>query len=261
MILAVVSSKGGVGKSTVVANLAASLAGRGLSVLVVDLDPQNASVLHFGIDPTEITGLSRVGLRGEPLWRALMETRVGVSLIPYGVVNEQDRIAFEAVLEADAEWLLKGLPEPGAGGPDLIILDTPPGPSSYLRQALRCANFALVAMLADAASYATIPLMASQVETYCHPREDFYGLAYVLNQVDGSRRLASDVANLVQQRLGDRLAPAIHRDEAVPEALASDRTVIEYDPYCVANADFDELASWLLDHARVGGQSPWRLTG
>jgi len=250
-ILSVVSAKGGVGKSTVVANLCVALSKQGLSVLAVDLDPQNASALHFGLDPAEITGLSRIALRGEPFWKALQETRSGASLLPYGVVNEPDRIAFEAILGADEKWLLNGLPDPSDGGPDIIVIDTPPGPSVYLQQALRCANFSFVLMLADAASYATIPLMAAQIETYCEPREDFLGFAYVLNQVDNSRQLARDVAELVQSRLADRLAATIHRDESVPEALASDSTVVEYDPYCVASADFDGLAAWLIDNVHA----------
>ena len=43
-IVSVINYKGGVGKTTVVANLAAELAWRGHKILLIDLDPQ-ASLL------------------------------------------------------------------------------------------------------------------------------------------------------------------------------------------------------------------------
>ena len=47
-VIAVVSAKGGVGKTTISANLAAAIALTGRPVLVVDLDPQNAMQWHLG---------------------------------------------------------------------------------------------------------------------------------------------------------------------------------------------------------------------
>lgn len=48
--IAFVNQKGGVGKTTTVATLAASLALKGFRVLVIDLDPQANLTIHLGID-------------------------------------------------------------------------------------------------------------------------------------------------------------------------------------------------------------------
>ena len=46
-VLAVVSQKGGVGKTTTSVNLAAAFARRGLKTLIIDVDPQGA--VRYGI--------------------------------------------------------------------------------------------------------------------------------------------------------------------------------------------------------------------
>ena len=51
--IAVLSHKGGVGKTLTCANLAAGLADLGMSVLLVDFDPQADLTASWGIDPDE----------------------------------------------------------------------------------------------------------------------------------------------------------------------------------------------------------------
>lgn len=54
--IAIAQQKGGVGKTTSVANVAAALARRGGRVLALDADPQGSLTLSLGIDPMDVAG-------------------------------------------------------------------------------------------------------------------------------------------------------------------------------------------------------------
>ena len=55
-LICVCSPKGGVGKTTLAANLAYSLARTGSKVLALDFDVQNALRLHFGVPLSDERG-------------------------------------------------------------------------------------------------------------------------------------------------------------------------------------------------------------
>ncbi|HEY2604915.1 MAG TPA: cellulose biosynthesis protein BcsQ [Paraburkholderia sp.] len=246
-VIAVVSAKGGVGKTTLAANLASVLAASGRRVIALDLDPQNALRLHFGVPLDSIDGLSRATLTGDP-WQTVMFDGVdGVTVLPYGAVLEDDRRRFEAYVDQDPRWLAQALQNLRLDASDIVIIDTPPGSSTYVRTALCAATFALNVVLADAASYAAIPQMERQIATYAAPRAEFGGEGYVINQIDQSRQLTKDVLKVLRQMLGARVFPGvIHLDEGVSEALACDTTLTHYDPLSQAAADFRACGAWLM---------------
>jgi cellulose biosynthesis protein BcsQ len=99
---------------------------------------------------------------------------------------------------------------------------------------------------ADPASYATLPAMESILHQYCHQRTDFFGSAYLMNNVVTSSPLARDVVRVIRSELGTRVIPSlIHQDEAVKEALAFDQLVLQYAPHSEAANDITHTAAWL----------------
>lgn len=117
-LIAVGSGKGGVGKSTVAANLAIALARRGRRVGLVDAD-------IYGPSQTRLLGVD--GIRPQAREKTLIpvETKFGVPLLSMGgLVPEGQAIAWRGSMAGgalgqmvDADW----------GDAEILILDLPPG--------------------------------------------------------------------------------------------------------------------------------------
>jgi len=123
-IIAIASGKGGVGKSTVAANLAVALARSGARTGLIDADIFGPSApIMFGVENEKLFVHDRDG-------RTLMEPveRYGVKVLSIGFLVDQDQavawrgpMASKALrqLMADAEW----------GELDYLLVDLPPGTS------------------------------------------------------------------------------------------------------------------------------------
>lgn len=117
-LIAVASGKGGVGKSTLAANLAIALARGGRRVGLVDAD-------IYGPSQPRLLGVERT--RPEALDKQLIPvaTRYGVPLLSMGQLVEPGRaIAWRGPMAAGA---LGQLVEGAWGAADTLVLDLPPG--------------------------------------------------------------------------------------------------------------------------------------
>lgn len=248
-VIGIVSMKGGVGKTSTTANLATALAAllEEGCVSVLDLDPQNGLHWHFGLCDSNLPGACEESLQ-EGDWQTIAHaSEFGVSCLPYGNVTETDREDFETLLTQQPSWIGDQLERAGLSQNAVVLIDTPPGPSVYLKQVFACADLILVVLLADAGSYATIPAMETWREEMAEIRPDLE-VYYVLNQVDHREILNRDTAALLHQQLKPRIVPVdIHADETVGEALAFQQPVVVYAPQGKASQDLAKLAAWVLD--------------
>jgi len=118
-IIAVASGKGGVGKSTVAANLATALAKSGLKVGLLDADIYGPSAPRlFGLN--DVPGLRKTDAGVQPI------TAHGVAIISMGfVVKPGAPVVWRGPMVQGA--IRQFMTDTDWGGLDVLILDMPPG--------------------------------------------------------------------------------------------------------------------------------------
>lgn len=243
--VAVVCPKGGVGKTTVAVNLAATLAERGQRCLLIGVDPQCGIVSCFGKDRFEIDNglLDFFDRDGDP----------SAAVQPSGVAN-LDFITSNVWSREEERELLEGathFPERLADqvarlrdSYDLVILDCPPNLGALTAAALLAADHYLVPLQAEELAYRALPRLFDGLDEMRRQGRHLPSLlGIVLNLVDPRTRLAADVAARVRaDYAGQVFATAIPRSVRLAEVAQRGRPVNQFNRSGLAAAAFAELA-------------------
>lgn len=247
-ILAVANQKGGVGKTTTTVNLAASLAHKGLRVLVIDLDPQGNATTGSGIDKASLEdGVYQVLLGDTDIQTAIIHSEAG----HYDVLGANRALAgaeVELVQEIARELRLKNALQLVADRYDFVLIDCPPSLTLLTLNGLVAANGVLVPMLCEYYALEGISdLIATlrKIRQAINPRLDITGI--VRTMYDSRSRLVMEVSEQLQQHFGELVFhTTIPRNIRLAEAPSHGVPALAYDAAAKGTQAYLELADELL---------------
>lgn len=238
-VISVCSPKGGVGKTTIVANLAYSFARSGTKVVVVDFDPQNALRLYFGLPLNDERGF--ISSPNSDWTPSCINIDKNLFMLPFGKSDKEQRTALDLAMQSNPDYF-KDVQKSIFEDPNvLVIADFAPGYSQALESITTVSNLQVVPLLADAASVSLFSQLLSGglMEGLVGGGLGFY---IVLNQIDNRVRLNREVQNFCQQNFADKLLGMVHKDTSVVEAAGQQISVYDYNKNSVASYDIEEIA-------------------
>jgi chromosome partitioning protein len=203
-IIAVGGRKGGVGKSTIVGNLAAEFARMGRSVAVLDADPQHSLVA----------------------WAAQ-----GDGMLARCVERVED-----------GATTLRARTRAAEKHADMVLIDTPPGTPEVAYQAALVADLMLLPCGPSPLDlYALKEALSLALKARAERRSKKPRIRFVPSKVLMNTNLSRSLESSLQE-MGKKVLPAIAQRVVVAEAVASGLTVVEFAPQSPAHEEFHALA-------------------
>ena len=238
--IAVATSKGGVGKTTLVTNLAAGLAERGKRVLAVDCDAQGNLQNQFNVKTDR--SLGDLLLDGEV---DIASIRPNLDLINSGkqsLADAEVALTSRNFRESILKERLKGVE-----GYDFVLCDLSPTITLINTMALFYCDYLLVPI--SMSFYAItgahqIFHAAEEINSY----SSITPLGIVLNLYDKRTNMSRLVSEAIRQKWGDLVFDTvIRRNVTIEEAPAQRKTIFEHAPRSAGAKDFGALTDELLN--------------
>ncbi len=241
-VIAIANHKGGVGKTTSVANIGAALARKGKRVLLIDLDAQQNLTFSFLRDEAETSVYD--ALRGEaPL--PIVHVKDNLDLTPSSI--DLARAELDLSARIAREGILKGLLADIEESYDFILLDCPPSLGVITYNALVAADVLLITLTAEALPYKGLTMLEEVVAEIKKSINKTLEIGGVFVTRYNNRNLNSIVAEQIGQRYGSKVfRTKIRENIALAEAPLSGMDIFEYSPESNGAKDYQALTEEIL---------------
>lgn len=241
--IAVVSMKGGCGKTTTAVNLAASLGELGEKTLLVDFDPQAHATLSLDRHCADELGLYEVFTDRVEIRDVIIPEVSGIDLIPSTkMMMQAEELLSDWPRERELELKLNML----GSEYDYVVIDSPPVNGLLMKNAILAADAVIVPIEMSSFGVSSVEKL---IELF-HELEQRHGAGidyHILpTMVDSRTRLARKFLRTIWENFPDQVLPLIvHQTVRVREAACNGVPVHTYASDSPASDDYRQLARHL----------------
>ena len=254
--IAVINQKGGVGKTTTVINLAASLSILGQKVLIIDLDPQGNAT----------TGLGRSNNDDEKnIYNLLIKKKNLEQVIQNTVVKNLDVVGsnvnlsgleVETANDADRAFVLKQIlktEESLLSKYDNIFIDCPPSLSLLTIMALVASDELLVPLQTEFFALEGITQLVKTIDRIkVNLNPDLKVRGILLTMFDKRNKLSSQVDKEARDYFKTKVyQTVIPRNVRLSEAPSHGLPCVIYDKNCVGSKSYFNLAEEFMKKKNI----------
>ena len=262
-IITVSNQKGGVGKTTTTVNLAAALARRGATVLVIDMDPQGNASTALGVPHRpEITSIYDVLLGDDDIPDAIQPTSdhenlwcvpstinlagAEIELVSLVAREQRLRTALQTFL-AESERTFH-----------YVFIDCPPSLGLLTVNAFVAADEVLIPIQTEYYALEGLSQLLGNIQLIQkHLNPGLSISTILLTMYDARTNLAQEVAGEVRSHFPDQVLSAIvPRSVRISEAPSYGQTVHAYDPASIGALAYLEAAAEMAERGAGAQQTP-----
>lgn len=240
------NQKGGVGKTTSVANVGAFMAEAGKRVLLVDFDPQGNLSSSMGVDQNKPGIYEAISERADVL-STVQETAQHDLLVIASNINLTGA-SVELIEQENREFFLKKTLEKAKSNWDYILIDCPPSLGILTINGLTAADFVAIPLQCEYFALEGLSLLLQtikKIQQGTNPDLQIAGIMFTM--YDSRTRLSQEVVHEVSGYFGDKIfRTIIPRNVRLSEAPSHSVPVNLYDAGCVGALSYKKLSEEVI---------------